>query len=185
MRAPYAAVLAVWLVLVPAVLRGQGAAPTFQYFGEWSGVQVTSGEDPHAYGLSLDLWKSEEQIVGMLNEYGGAVADPFLGPLQDVHFNAQSGQLSFSAKMSDGIVLSAASKNGEWARTMYVFAGQLTSSEIRGTLEKQDHLNNGPATREAVVWKARETHNDFWNNKTLRDWETFYALLLTARGPRW
>ncbi len=164
-------------------LSSQTPRDGFDYFGEWSAVVVSQGEDPHAYGNSLELWKNGGEIVGFLNEYVGPVADPPIGPLQDVTFDATSGRLSFAAKLSLGVTMLAGQKEFVPTHDLYMFNGTLSDQAVSGSLEKQDHLRNGAAVTRTVVWK-RTKRNDS-PKRTLTEWQIFYAPILKARGPKW
>ena len=160
------------------------AAGSFEYVGAWSYVVISQGEGPHATGHALELWKDQGALVGFLSEYVGPVADPPIGPLQDLKFDVTSGALSFSAKLTLGMTFSATHKEGAPSRDLYVFRGTLGDTEIRGTLEKYDRLDNQPVTtRDVVLIRAKRTA--FWDGKTVKDWQDFYAGLLRARGPKW
>ena len=167
----------------PPVLSSQAQRGGFNFLGEWSDVSVTEGDDPHAYGNALDLWKNGDDIVGVLNEYSGSVADPAIGLLQDVTLDAASGRLSFAVKMTLGATWMAGRKEFVPTRDLYMFKGSFSDQEVGGSLEKQDRLENtAPATR-VVVWKR--ARRDGSPNQTFADWQTFYAPILKARGPKW
>ena len=119
-----------------------------------------------------------------MSECVGPVADPPIGPLQELRFDAASGALSFSARLTLGVTFSAKHKEGEPSRDLYVFRGTLRDAEIRGTLEKHDRLDNRPAITRNVVL-TRKPRNSFWDGKTLEEWRNFYAGILQARGPKW
>ena len=178
--------LAVTLILSASVTLGSGqqTAASFEFFGAWSNVVVSQSEDPHASGHSLELWKDRAALVGFLSEYVGPVADPPIGPLENLTFDAASGALSFSARMTLGVTFSAKHKEGAFSRDLYLFRGTLREPTIRGTLERQDHLENRPATTREIVL-IRTERNPYWDGKTLKDWQDFHAGILRARGPKW
>jgi hypothetical protein len=177
-------------ILIAALLATACASPTengFQYLGEWSNVVVSQGEDPHASGYSLQLWKHDGKPVGFLSEYVGPTADAPIGPLQDATLDSDSGKLSFNAKMTTGVTFSPGHKEGAPSRTLYKFSGVLAKSEIRGVLEKEDHLDNTAPQRLEVTLKseARPNQDSFWKQKTFQEWEQFYFPIVQARGPKW
>jgi hypothetical protein len=159
----------------------------FKYFGEWSNVVVSQSEDPHASGYTLQLWKNNGKLVGFLSEFVGPPADPPIGPLQDVTLDPNSGKFSFSAKLTTGVTFSPGHRDGAPSRTLYKFDGVLSESEVKGIFEKEDHLDNTPSTRlEATLERKREpTTDSYWNQKTFREWEEFFAPIVRARGPKW
>jgi hypothetical protein len=174
------------LILSAFVALGSGrqAAGAFEYSGAWSDVVVSQGDDPHATGHSLELWKDRGTLVGFLSEYVGPVADPPIGLLQELKFDAATGALSFSARITLGVTFSAKHKEGAPSRDLYVFRGTLRDAEVRGTLEKHDRLDNRPTTTREIVL-IRTERNPFWDGKTLEDWQEFHAEILRARGPKW
>lgn len=165
------------------VLRSQTPRDGFDYLGEWSDVSVSNGEDPHAYGNSLELWQNGVEVAGLFNEFVGPVADPPVGQIQDVTFDPTSGRLSFAARLSIGVTALAGQKEVVPTRDLYVFNGTLSDQDISGSLQKQDHLRNGAAVTRTVVWK-RTRRNDS-SGRTLTEWQTFYATILETRGPKW
>jgi hypothetical protein len=178
--------LTVVLILLAFVTLGadRQAAGAFEYSGAWSDVVVSPGDDAHATGHSLELWKDRGTLVGFLSEYVGPVADPPIGPLQELKFDATSGGLSFSARLTLGVTFSAKHKDGVPSRDLYVFRGTLRDAEVRGTLEKHDRLDNRPATTRDVVL-TRTARNSFWDGKTVEEWRDFYVGILQVRGPKW
>jgi hypothetical protein len=185
MRTPKITII--FLAALLLIACASAAKDGFEYLGEWSNVVVSQGEDPHAYGYSLTLWKHNGQLVGFLSEYVGPTADAPIGPLQDLTFDSDSGKLSFSAKMTTGVTFSAGHKDGAPSRTLYKFSGVLSKSEVMGTLVTEDHLDNTAPTQLELGLKAQTNPNQVssWNQKTFQEWEQFYAPILRARGPKW
>jgi hypothetical protein len=178
------AVLAVTLSAQSAG-RSQTVRGGFEYFGAWEDVTVSKSEDPHADGYSLELWKDNGRLVGFLTEFVGPVADPPMGLLQEVTFDAASGRVSFSVKLSLGVTNLPGQKEFVPTRDLYVFAGTLGDQEVRGSLEQQDHLTNRAAIKRNVLWKRTKREDSFWAGKTVAEWQNFYAPILNARGPKW
>ena len=178
------------IVLITVLIQiacASSAKDGFEYFGTWSNVVVSPGEDPHASGYSLQLWMHNGKLVGFLSEFVGPTADPPIGPLQDVTFDAASGKLSFSSKMTTGVKFSPGHKEGAPSQTLYKFEGVLSTTEIKGTLEQQDHLDNTVPVRLEVTLKAetKPGESSFWKDKYFQQWEEFYAPIIRARGPKW
>jgi hypothetical protein len=183
---PPAAVLMAALA-IPLVARPQASRPGFEYFGEWSDVAASGTDDPHANGNSLQLWQENGAIVGFLSEYAGRVADPPIGPLQGVRFDAASGQFSFSAKLSLGVTRLRGQQEYVPTRDVCSFTGTLLAREVRGSLEKRDQSGDSAPVTRSVVWKRKpgDLQDSFWQGKTLEQWRDFYAPILRARGPKW
>ena len=160
----------------------------FEYFGSWSNVTVSQGEDPHAYGYTLQLWKNNGKPVGFLSEYVGPGFDPPIGPLQDVTLDTNTGKITFTAKMTTGLVFSPAHKDGTPAKSLYIFTGTLREGDVSGALEMQDRLDGGASTQTQVLLKRDNeqiSNTSFWAQKTFQEWEEYYAPIVRARGPKW
>ena len=171
-------------ILTLFVLACGATQKEFEYLGEWSNVEVSSGEDPHASGYVLKLWKHKGKPVGFFTEFAGPPFDPPFGPLQDVTLDESAGALAFSAKLSPGIVFSREHLTGAPARVLYVFKGTLRDTEVKGTLESQDHLSKGAPVRIEVTLKRKSDPNAD-SHSTFQEWEEAYAPILRARGPKW
>ncbi len=102
----------------------------------WSSVKYTGGEDPHAYGINLDVWKHGAELVGYLSEYGGSVADAPIARVDSIRFNEQSGAFSFKVLLNAGAVYSDSTKNYVTARWLYRFTGVVGDSVITGSMLK-------------------------------------------------
>jgi hypothetical protein len=104
-----------------------------------------------------------------------------------VTLDPNSGKFSFSAKLTTGVTFSPGHRDGAPSRTLYKFDGVLSESEVKGIFEKEDNLDNTPSTRlEATLERKREpTTDSYWNQKTFREWEEFFAPIVRARGPKW
>src|SRR5688572_23926210 len=58
-------------ILTLFVLACSATQKEFEYLGEWSNVEVSSSEDPHASGYVLQLWKHKGKPVGFFTEFAG------------------------------------------------------------------------------------------------------------------
>ena len=103
-----------------------------------SAVKVTEGQDPHAYGIKLDLWKRAGAWVGFISEYTGFVADPPAGRLDGLQIDEAAGKIVFTAKLSLG--MTTAKGTSEWVRTKDVY-------EFTGTIDKDTIVACSPSDR--------------------------------------
>jgi hypothetical protein len=87
----------------------------------------------------LELWKEGNRVFGLLLVYTGAPSDPPAGILEDVKFNPRSGNLSFSARLSTGLVYGRG-YSGVASRDQFTFKGVLTRTQLTGTLMRSDEL---------------------------------------------
>jgi hypothetical protein len=151
----------------------------------WSSVRVTGGEDPHAFGINVDIWKGADTLVGYMSEYGGFIADPPIAQLDSIRFNEQTGAISFSVSLTAGEVFSDSTTRFVRAKWLYQFAGVVGDSTITGSMRKT-LLNRDSRTNvssEQVVLKRvtpsayeAETHN------TLEKWVAWREMLVKLRG---
>ena len=60
------------------------------------------GDGEHAWGYSVDLWKHEGRIIGMIcgTQYLMLNGSPPTGLLENVQYDPKTGRMSFSAKLS-------------------------------------------------------------------------------------
>jgi hypothetical protein len=156
-------------------------------FGHWSNVQVSKSEDPHALGMDIQIWKQKDHLVGYLQEYVGPAADPPIGKLENIQFNEQTRQISFSAKLSLGSVYSDANQKWVPAKNFYLFEGSIKDFVMAGVLEKKLIQDNGQtiSQKENVEFKGSLGGDEVWENKPYREWLAFYERLMKERGPKW
>jgi len=101
-------------------------------------VNVTQ-KGEHAYGYSLQLWRHDNEIVGLFSSTQGLAGDPPTGVLQDVRFDHHSGDLSFQTKLSAGRVYTK-EHTGVSSGEVYKFKGNLSRNRIVGLLEVSNDL---------------------------------------------
>lgn len=117
----------------------------------YSAVQVTEGEDPHAYGVSVEFCRVGNVWTGYFSEHVGPVADPPAGKLNDVALSGNAGTVSFTARLALGLTL----REAEWvpAQVMYGFSGRIGRDAIVGVLTKEQA---GRATSEEIVLERND-----------------------------
>ena len=151
--------------------------------GSFSNIRAT---EDHAYGFSLRLWRAGECLFGLLTSTMGLQADMPIGTLQDITFDAKSGRLSFSAKLTMGVTSVKGSKDWVPTRDLYVFEGRLNGSTVTGVMTHtvQNHPNVSPE-RSDVVLPASKSDASMPGAKTYGEWLSQYQLVLKLRGPKW
>src|SRR5262245_22708087 len=105
-------ITAVLLLSLAEGLAEPGQDPGPDRLGAWSSVRVDKGEDPHASGVEIELWRKGGQVFGFMSEYNGPAADPPVGKLESIHFDETSGAISFTSKLSVGV--DPAPEGGAW-----------------------------------------------------------------------
>jgi hypothetical protein len=123
----------------------------------------------------------------LLLVYTGAPSDPPAGILEDVKFNPRSGNLSFSARLSTGLVYGRG-YSGVASRDRFTFKGFLTRTQVRGTLMRSDELfPTDRLTSERVRLRRSEllTQVMLPPPATYSDWKTWADEILRRSGPKW
>jgi hypothetical protein len=72
-------------------------AQDFTAIGSFDNVRASRSEDPHCYGYSLELWRYQGRILGLMDRHAGLCGDPPCEVLADVSHDPRTGRLSFSA----------------------------------------------------------------------------------------
>jgi hypothetical protein len=164
--------------------RSQTAALPADQQITFSAVKVTQGQDPHAYGIKLDLWKRAGAWVGFISEYTGFIADPPAGRLDGLQIDEAAGKIAFTAKLSLG--MTTAKGTNAWVRTkdVYEFAGTIDKDTIAGVLSKRQADDPpGRTTKESVA--LRRQPRDSADDTSYDQWIRTWTLILQARGPKW
>ena len=127
----------VFFVLLAFFAKISHAKEGFEYYGSWSNVRVSQSEDPHASGFELILWRYNGDLLGYLYQYVGPVGDPPIGRVESLKLNEDTGAISFTVKMTLGVVYSAEKKRWVPSKDMYFFVGEMKKDRIVGTFAKQ------------------------------------------------
>jgi hypothetical protein len=162
----------------------QDSQPKADRFDAWSNVEVSEGEDPHAYGIEVELWRRNGEFIGFLQEYVGPAADPPAGKLEAIQFNEKTGEISFTAKLSVGVVHS--DKTGGWvpSRNLYEFSGVTDAAgTMTGTLRKKEIEENGSVTLSDEVVTFKKAPAD--DMEPFEKWAESWNTTLKIRGPKW
>lgn len=105
----------------------------------YSGVRITSGEEPHAHGPLIEFCRMDGRWDGYMAEYTGLPADPPSARLEDLRVDESTGTVSFTARLTIGSTMLA----GRFvpAERAYRFAGRLNGpDELVGTLLPRSNL---------------------------------------------
>ncbi len=127
-----------------------------EVLGAFSRITHT-GDD--AFGYTVKLWKQGDRIFGRFLVYTGAPADPPAGLLEDVKFDPRTKRLSFTTRLSTGLVYSQEHR-GVPSRDRFKFDGVLTRRQLVGTLTHIDELfpDRKPTSRRIRLrWSASAT----------------------------
>ena len=127
------ALVALALLLAGVPVRGVSKV---EVLGAFSGVKHI-GDD--AFGYTVQLWKEGDRISGLFLVYTGAPYDPPTGVLEDVKYNPRTKRLSFTTRLSTGLVYSQEYR-GVPSQDRFKFEGVLTRRRLIGTLTRTDDL---------------------------------------------
>lgn len=114
-------------------VRGQSKVKVLGAFSRVTHI----GDD--AFGYTVQLWKDGDRIFGQFSVYTGAPYDPPTGILEDVKFNPRTRHLSFTTRLSTGLV-SSQEYHRVPSRDRFKFEGVLTRRRLIGTLTHTNEL---------------------------------------------
>ena len=90
-----------------------------EYLGTYEKVESATGE--HCSGYSIDLWKHNDVLFGLLHHHRGLCGDRPCGVLTDIQHNSQTGGIRFKADTGEA---------------KFYFSGSLENNSLTGTLTK-------------------------------------------------
>jgi hypothetical protein len=137
----------------------------------------------HQYGYSVELYRQGDTMFGMLLVAEGLEADTPAGILEDVEYEPASEKLSFTAKLSLGVVLHGGKSLP--SRDYFEFDGKLERGVLAGTLKRFDKLNSELPPQSIQVRLARGKGDSMENYTSYASWKKAADVVLKARGPKW
>ncbi len=130
---------------------GSIRAEEFVAIGSFHNVRSSTGE--HCSGYSLELWRHNGRIIGLLDRHAGLCGDPPCEALRDVWYDSRRGRLSFTAL-------------GE------KFTGTLRRDDLVGTI----------GTARVRLMRNRDSPMDGKWDKNFTDWCAFWRGVHRCRG---
>ena len=165
-------------ILAPAVVRGAEApVAALGKFQKWRFSQE------HQYGYEVDLWEQGDRRFGLLLVGDGLAGDTPTGMLEDVEFDAHTGKLSFSARLTTGLHY-CREHDGVASRDVFRFSGVLSKSDLTGKIQHSDALHPGEAARTEHV-TLRRAAAELTVPASYVEWKADADTTLKRRGPRW
>lgn len=148
--------------------------------------QNVRSDGEHADGYSVRLWSREGKIVGFIDHHRGLMGDPPMGILTDVQYDSSTGDISFKARITDGIHY-CREHNGVPSHDLISFQGVLKKDMLVGDIVltdelhspaiiKEERLNFSMPRDEAFKLKDYADYDAWW-----KYWEPVYKF----RGARW
>jgi hypothetical protein len=178
------------LCCCPAAAAAQAAAcgaiadsARISLVGEFSNVQHT---DEHAYGYTVTLWRTGDCVFGLFESSQGLQGDTPIGELQSLKYDSKSGKLSFSTKLTTGVVYSAGSNGPEASRDLFRFDGKLRANAVIGVVRHalQDNPNFKPTFRDVILPASKRDAELMPGAMTYGDFCRIWQPVLKRRGPK-
>ena len=135
------------------------------------------------WGYSVQLWREEDRMFGLLSAYLGSEADPPTGLLEDVKFNSTTNQLSFTTRLSTGIVFDSNNRAVRSKDTLD-FKGALRPSTIVGILKISSASSQATSIKRIRLHRSAMLSQDMMTAKTYREWRTWADKILERLGPK-
>ena len=138
------------------------------------------------FGFSLQLWQEGNSVVGLFSVYVGPQGDAPTGLLEDITFDPRTGQLSFAARLSTGLVYGHGYQ-GVPSRDIFQFRGTLHRNRITGALKTANALfPSDPAVQQRVSLQRSADMSQLMEVvQTSAEWQRWAEEVLRRRGPKW
>ncbi len=162
-----------------------------ELFGVYSNAKSNDGE--HESGYTLELWRDKEGLFGVFMVHGPQIGDPAKGMISDVGYDATTGRLHFTAKLSISRGYSTTDSQGRVqtvapSRDWVEFEGVLTGKTVTGAVTIR---SSGPfggkvslSLPRQVKWEE-DFHPTDLRPKTCAEWMDQMAESLQRLGPKW
>jgi hypothetical protein len=152
--------------------------------GAFSNIRYT---EEHAYGYRVMLWRAGTCLVGFFESSAGLAGDTPIGWLQDVKYNQKTAALSFSAKLTTGLVSSNGSGAFQPSQDVFTFEGQMKPKRVTGAVT---HASQNTPTvkpvRQMVHLPSSKKDAEFMHGPvTYGEWREQWRPVLQRRGPKW
>lgn len=159
----------------PAKIAEVGAFSNMRYTGE------------HAYGYVVMLWRAGRCFFGILVSSQGLAADMPIGELRDVKYDQKRGTLSFSARVTMGVVNIPGSKGPELSRDLFTFDGDVKATQLTGivTYTNQNKPHFKPKQEKVFLGSSKEEAEVMHGSTTYGEWRGKWDPVLRVRGPKW
>lgn len=152
--------------------------------GAFSNVRYT---DEHAYGFSIMLWRAGGCLFGLLESSQGLAGDAPIGVLQDLEYDIKNGHLSFSAKLTTGMVTVRGSNDLVPSRDLFAFDGALQGNAASGvmTYALENDATFAQTRSDIVLRRSGPATELMQGSKTYGEWVRTWRPILQRRGPKW
>jgi hypothetical protein len=152
--------------------------------GAFSNMRYT-GE--HAYGYTVMLWRAGDCLFGLFKSSQGLAGDTPIGELQNLEYDSNTGHLSFSAKLTMGVVMSKSPSAQAPSRDLFTFDGRLTATSVTGVITHalQNDTNATTTSTDVVLGMSKAEGEAMQGSTTYGEWRRRWQPILQSRGPKW
>ena len=153
------------------------------FIGQFSDMQYT---EEHAYGHTVELWRSGACIFGTLEVSDGLAGDVPIGLLREVRYDHPArGDLAFSARLITGMTMAPNSKELVPAHDIFGFTGHLSTERLVGKIIRSNQENPGsPSTaRNLLLIRIGNGGHLAGDARSYGEWRAKIEPILRFRGP--
>lgn len=151
----------------------------------FSDVRTTGGQDPHASGVEIELYKHAGAWAGFMSQWVGPVADPPVGKLDNLQVDESNGRMSFTAKLSLGVTIVKDTRSTAPTRDLFEFAGTIDANAISGTLSHKRADAPAGRTRQQPISLERQSRDSGTPALSYAGWLKIWNDVMKVRGPKW
>jgi hypothetical protein len=182
-----AALLLGWGLSARAQARDCISIPPAAKIVEVGAFTNTRYTDEHAYGYTVMLWRAGDCLFGLFEASAGLAGDAPIGVIDNVKFDGKTGALSFTAKLTTGMVTFAGSGDAQPARDMFTFEGRLQPAQLAGvvTHDLQNKPQRRPERTTVTMVTSKDAAELMRGSETYGDWYEKWQPILRQRGPKW
>jgi hypothetical protein len=174
-------VLALLVAGAVVSVSGQNPERPIRTVGEFSNMRYT---EEHAYGYSVELWRDGDSLIGLLLVSEGLQGDTPTGLLENLKFDSRTGALSFTAKLTTGLVLLPGGRS-EASRDLFEFSGTLKAAALAGTLKRSDQRRPTAPVSEERIELEQQPPSATLQFASYAEWKRQTDEILARRGPKW
>ena len=132
----------------------------------------------------VELYRTNSRLFGLL--YAAVTNEDMpAGLLEDVRYDSRTGDVSFRAKLSIGMII--INDKAIPSEDLAEFKGTLTQTSLSGTMTRTNHRVRGsPPRREGIVLTYSTGFTDQMSHpRTYGEFQRLSEIVLKGRGPKW
>jgi hypothetical protein len=169
------------LVVLFAAAWAQASTSTVSIVGEFSNMRHT---EEHAYGFTVQLWRKGAEVFGLFMASAGLAGDTPTGLLENIKYDARTGRLTFSARLTTGVVIMPNRKEMP-SRDYFEFQGVMYGAALTGVLTRSDQLRPGDTKTTEQVRLRKLSSTAIVQHSSYEEWKKSANEILRFRGPKW